>query len=271
MTKDARLFPALLRHWRARRGLSQLDLALAADVSARHVSFLETGRAHPSRDMVLRLGATLGVPLRDQNALLQAAGYAPAFPEPQVGELPGPITQAIERMLAQQEPFPMTVLDRTYGVVRVNAAAKRTLLQFVKDPAAMTAPPNVFALLFDPALARTYIQEWERVAHTLVGRLHREVLARPEDGDLSALLESLFRYPGVPGGWRQPDFSLPSEPTLELRFRKPGLDLGFLTTIAVFNAPQNVTLEELRIESYFPLDERTARECRRLSVATGGS
>jgi len=271
MSKDARLFPALLRYWRARRGLSQLDLALAADVSARHVSFLETGRTHPSHDMVLRLGATLDVPLRDQNALLRAAGHAPAFPEPQVGELPGPIAQAIERMLAQQEPFPMTVLDRTYGVVKANVAATRTLLQFVKDPAVMTAPPNVFAFLFDPALARPYVHDWERVAHAMVARLHREVLARPEDGELSALLESLFRYPGVPGGWRQPDFSAPNEPTLELRFRKPGLDLGFLTTMTVFSAPQNVTLEELRIESYFPLDQPTARACSRLSVTTGGS
>jgi transcriptional regulator with XRE-family HTH domain len=270
MTKEARLFPALLRHWRARRGLSQLDLALAADVSARHVSFLETGRARPSRDMVLRLGTTLAVPLRDQNALLQAAGYAPVFLEPGVGELPGPITQAIDRMLAQQEPFPMTVLDRTYDVIRANVAATRTLLHFVLDPAAMTAPPNVFALLFDPSLARTYVQDWERVAHAMVARLHREVLGRPEDGELSALLESLFRYPGVPGGWRQPDFSLPSEPTLELRLRKGELELGFLTTLAVFSAPQNVTLEELRIESYFPLDEQTARACERFSVAPGG-
>src|SRR5215831_6165015 len=112
---EARLFPALLRHWRMRRGLSQLDLALAADVSPRHVSFLETGRAQPSREMVLRLGATLGVPLRDQNSMLRAAGFPDQFPEPRLeGGLPEGVTQAIERMLAQQEPFPMVVFDRHY-------------------------------------------------------------------------------------------------------------------------------------------------------------
>src|SRR5438132_13360540 len=101
---ETRLFPALLRHWRARRGMSQLDLALAADVSARHVSFLETGRAQPSRDMALRLGATLGVPLRDQNELLRAAGFAAEFAEPNVdAELPSGVARAIERMLAQPE------------------------------------------------------------------------------------------------------------------------------------------------------------------------
>src|SRR5262249_22432530 len=115
---EARLFPALLRHWRTRHGLSQLDLALAADVSPRHVSFLETGRAQPSREMFLRLGATLGVPLRDQNAMLRAAGFPDEFPEPGLGDgLPAGITQAIERMLRQHEPFPMTVLDRHYNLL----------------------------------------------------------------------------------------------------------------------------------------------------------
>src|SRR5215831_16996649 len=104
---EPRLFPALLRHWRTRRGLSQLDLALAADVSARHVSFLETGRAQPSREMVLRLSATLSVPLREQNALLRASGFPEEFPEPGAADgLPVSIAQAIERMLAQHEPFP---------------------------------------------------------------------------------------------------------------------------------------------------------------------
>src|SRR5499427_6067429 len=110
---EPRLFPALLRDWRTRRGLSQLDLALAADVSARHVSFLETGRAQPSREMVLRLGATLNVPLRDQNDMLRAAGFAEEFAEPSLdGGLPEGVGRAIDRMLAQHEPYPMTVLDR---------------------------------------------------------------------------------------------------------------------------------------------------------------
>src|SRR5215467_909511 len=121
--EPSRLFPALLKHWRGRRGLSQLDLALAADVSARHVSFLETGRAQPSRDMVLRLGATLGIPLRDQNALLVAAGMPEAFPEPSFDDgLPEPIRLAVERMAEKQEPYPLVVMNRVYDVLLVNRA-----------------------------------------------------------------------------------------------------------------------------------------------------
>jgi transcriptional regulator with XRE-family HTH domain len=263
---DARLFPALLRHWRTRRGLSQLDLALAADVSPRHVSFLETGRAQPSRDMVLRLGATLAVPLRDQNALLRAAGIADAFPEPRLEDgLPDGVGQAIERMLKQHEPFPMTVLDRHYRVLRTNEGATRVLARFVADPSAMPAPLNVFALLFDPRLARPFIVDWEHVARAMTARLHREVLMRSGDADLAALLRSLFEYPNVPETWRQPDFSVPSDATLTLRLKRGDLALAFLTTLTVFNAPQNVTLEELCLESYFPLDEATTQACMRLA------
>lgn len=265
---DVSLFSALLRHWRTRRGLSQLDLALAADVSARHVSFLETGRAQPSREMVLRLGATLGVPLRDQNAMLRAAAFADEFPEPSLeGGLPSEVALAIERMLRQHEPFPMVVLDRHYQVLRTNEGAARVFARLIADPGAMPAKPNVFSLLFDPRLVRPFVVDWEKVARGLTARLHREALARPGDADLAALLRSLFDYPGVPVAWRQPDFSIPSEPTLTLRFKRDVLELGFLTTLTVFNAPQNVTLEELSIESYFPLDDATAERCAELARA----
>ncbi len=263
---ERRLFPALLRHWRTLRGLSQLDLALAAGVSARHVSFLETGPAQPSRDMVLRLGATLNVALRDQNELLRAAGFPDAFAESGLeGELPPGVTQAIDRMLAQHEPFPMTVLDRHYQVLRTNEGGSRLLALFIANPSALQAPPNVFAMLFDPRLARRFVVDWERVARASVARLHRETLAKPADGGLSALLRSLFEYPDVPESWRQPDFSTPSDPTLTLRLKRDDLELAFLTTVTVFSAPQNVTLEELRIESYFPLDEETAVACERIA------
>src|SRR6266851_5628429 len=216
---ETRLFPALLRHWRTLRGLSQLDLALAADVSSRHVSFLETGRAQPSREMVLRLATTLSVPLREQNDLLRAAGFPDAFAEPGLegGQPPG-VAQAIDRMLAQQEPFPMTVLDRHYSVLRTNGGGTRLLARFIADPSALGARPNAFAVLFDPRLARPFVVDWERVAHAFVSRLNRD-----------------------------------------------DLELAFLTTLTVFNAPQNVTLEELCLESYFPLDEATARACERIA------
>src|SRR6476646_9681551 len=129
---EGSIFPALLRHHRHLRGLSQLDLAVASDVSSRHVSFLETGRAQPSREMVLRLGACLSVPLRDQNEMLRAAGFPAEFAEPSMhGGLPPFIEQAITRMMQVHEPFPMTLLDRKFDVLRVNEGGARLLSRFV--------------------------------------------------------------------------------------------------------------------------------------------
>jgi transcriptional regulator with XRE-family HTH domain len=246
--------------------MSQLDLAVAADVSSRHVSFLETGRATPSRDMVLRLAATLAVPLRDQNEMLRAAGFPEEFAAPPLdGGLPRGVSLAIERMLAQHEPYPMTVLDRRYDVLRVNEGGARLLSRFVAEPSAAGARVNVFAMLFDPRLARPFVVGWERVAHAMIARLHRETLARPGDAELNGLLRSLFEQPNVPESWRQPDFESPNEATLTLRLRRGGLEVAFLTTMTVFSAPQNVTLEEIAIESYFPLDEETAAVCEKLA------
>jgi len=266
MTRESGLFPALLKHWRGRRGLSQLDLALAAEVSARHISFLETGRAQPSREMVLRLGATLEVPLRDQNALLAAAGFSPQFEEPSLDHgLPEAIAGALERMLAQQEPFPLAVINRHYDVLKVNGAAQRVMSRFIAQPLSVAPPLNVLRMVFDPHQLRPFVVDWERIARTLLSRAHREALARPDDLGLARLVQAMLEYPDVPESFRQPDFSCPSEPTLVLRLRRDDLALAFLTTVTAFNAPQNVTLDELRIESYFPIDQSTIEACERLA------
>jgi transcriptional regulator with XRE-family HTH domain len=264
--KRANLFSALLKYWRRERGMSQLDLSLAADVSSRHVSFMETGRAKPSREMVLVLASVLNVPLRDQNAMLQAAGFEAEFAEPSFeGELPPSIENVVERMLSVHEPYPMVIMNRRYDVLRMNAACMRILTPLVAEPAAIPTPINGFALLFDPRLIRPYIVDWPRVARTFLSRLHRESLASPQDEALGELLHALLEYPGVPDDWRTPDLSMPTDPTLSVWIEKDGLRMGFLTTLTVFSAPQNVTLEELRIESYFPLDDATAEACRRLA------
>jgi hypothetical protein len=216
--------------------------------------------------MVLRLAATLSVPLRDQNDMLRAAGYPEEFGAPSVeGGLSRGVALAIDRMLAQHEPFPMTVLDRRYDVLRTNSGGARILSRLVADPSALPSRPNVFVALFDPRLARPFVIDWERAAHAMVARLHRESLARPGDAELHGLLRSLFEFPGVPEAWRQPDFSAPSDATLTLRLRYGETELAFLTTMTVFSAPQNVTLEELSIESYFPLDDGTAAVCQSLA------
>lgn len=261
--EPTRLFPALLRHWRTRRGHSQLDLSLAAEVSSRHVSFLETGRAQPSREMVLRLATVLDLPLRDQNALLEAAGFSAAFSEATPERLPE-IERALERMLAQQEPYPMVVVDHRYDVVRTNQGAARLLARTIADPTALAEANNVFRLVFDPRLARAAIVDWERTARALLSRLYRESIGDPE---LTGLVRALLEYPDVPSSFRYPDFSLPSEPTMVLRLRVDGEELSFLTTMTMFSAPQNVTLDELRIETYFPLDDATVAACARMAAS----
>lgn len=259
----ATVFAALLKHWRGARGMSQLDLASAADVSTRHISFIETGRSRPSREMVLRLAATLDVPLREQNALLHAAGFSPQFAD-DVADLleDSAVGEALRRIMDKQEPYPLTVFDRHYRMVRMNRSATRLLGMLGVDPA---STPNLMELMFDPEGARPYIVDWERAARFMVARIQRELLHRPGDEALHLLLSRLLAYEGVPQSWRDSDFDIPSEPALSVRFEKDGLKLGFFTTLTVFQAPQNAALEELHIESYFPLDEVTEQVCLQLA------
>ncbi len=256
-----RLFPAVLKYWRGRRGLSQLDLALAADVSSRHVSFLETGRAQPSAEMVLQLLAALDVPLRDQNRALESAGFSPRFPEPTLEAVPAAVDLALARMMAQQEPFPLTVMTTGYDIVRANRASERLFARFVAEPEHLPTPLNLFTLLFDPRLLRPSVVDWEKVARSMMARLHRESLRRREDLRLSTLVEHVLELPGVPREFRQPDFAAEIAPIFTFQLRRDGFELSFLTAMTTFTAPQQVTLEELRIESLFPLDEATRIAC----------
>ena len=176
--------------------MSQLDLALAAEVSGRHVSFLETGRSRPSREMILRLGSTLDVPLREQNAMLRAAGLDEAFPDPgPETAFPPAIERAIDRMMAQHEPFPLVVFDRKYDIVRLNGGAARLLPRFVADPALLEPPVNAMLLLFDPRATRPFVEDWPQTARSMLARLHREVLASGGDAELGALLHRILELP----------------------------------------------------------------------------
>lgn len=262
------LFGALLKHWRRRRGWSQLDLALGADVSARHVSFLESGRAHPSEEMALRLLSALEVPLRDQNGILLAASFPARFAEPGLDAIHPSIDLAITRMLRQQEPFPLTVMTAGYDIIRANAAAATIFSHFTAEPDRLHGPPNLFDQVFDPRRARPFIRNWAQLGHHMIARLHREALHREGDARLRALLERALAYPDVPRDWRQPDFSRLDEPTFSLVLERGPLTLRFFTTATAFSAPQQVTLEELLIESYFPLDEATELACEKFRAAS---
>lgn len=260
------LVPALIKYWRGRRGLSQLDLAMNAEISARHLSFLETGRARPSREMLLRLGEALDIPLRDRNVMLRTAGYEDEYAEPGLEQgMPPAVARALEIMMQQHEPYPLVVMDRGFDAVKMNRGAAAVIGRLVADPTALVPPVNAFELLFDPRLTRPFVLDWEKAARTMLWRLHLESLSRPGDDTLGDLLARLHAYEGVPESWRSPDLSAPTDPVFTIRLRRDDLELGFLTTLTVFSAPHNITLEELRIESYYPLDEATAAFCRDLA------
>lgn len=278
----AGLFPALLKHWRRQRGLSQLDLALTAGVSARHLSFLETGRSRPSPEMVLQLATSLAVPLRQVNAMLRAAGHEPVYDESEDG-LPAAVADALALLKAHHEPFPLVVVDRTYRVLDLNQGALAVFGAILGDDSSdgstggPAAPADVLALglnlatlTFDPNGAQPNVVNFDEVGRQLLWRIQREVLADPDDGEMQDLLDQLLALPTVDPDWRQVDLVVPSDPALVLHLRGNGLDLRFLTMITAFQAPQNVAVEHLRIETWFPYDDDTADACRALATARPG-
>lgn len=260
------MFRALLRHYRNSRGMSQLDLSSAADVSSRHISFLETGRAQASREMVLRLCAAMGLGLRDMNALLQAAGMPRAFPEAKSAEsFPPAVETVIARMLAQQEPYPMLVMNPRYDVLKSNAAALRVFMRFAVDVSSLPTPLNALHLLFHPMGVRQHVQDWETLARSLMVHLQRETLERQADERIGELMRELTRYPDVPHAWQLPDLDQPSLAALELTLQRGDERMRFLTTTTIFNTALDVTLSDLRLESYFPADPATEAQCQKLA------
>ena len=243
---------ALLRDWRRRRRLSQLDLALEAGVSARHLSFLETGRAKPSRDMVLHLSEQLDVPLRDRNHMLFAAGFAPAFEERAI-DAPEmtPVRDALERVLTGHEPYPAVVVDRWWNL----AAANRSIAMFTEPvPAHLMEPPvNVLRVSLHPeGMAPRILNYGEWRAH-LLDRLRRQV-ALTADERLAALYEEVSAYPGETGEAHSPG----GEIAVPLRYDHDGRELAFFSTIATFGTAVDITLAELAIEAFFPANRTTA-------------
>ncbi|HEV8474649.1 MAG TPA: helix-turn-helix transcriptional regulator [Methylomirabilota bacterium] len=262
-------FGRLLREWRARRGMSQLDLSVEAGVSSRHLSFVETGRAMPSREMVVLLARTLDVPLRDRNDLLTAAGYAAIYratglDAPALGQA----RRALDFMLRQQEPYPALVLDRHWNVLDVNAGSARVQAAFLDaNEVSALGPPNAMRLMFHPSGFRPWIVNWEPTAASLIQWLHRDVATGFADAQTRALLAELLSYPDVPRQWRALDLDASPAPFLPIEFRKNDLTLRYFTTLTTLGTPHDITLQELRVESFFPADEATETASRRLAGA----
>lgn len=265
----SRDFGNLLRHWRLVRRMSQLDLAGEANVSGRHLSFLETGRAQPSREMVQQLGNALDLPLNEQNTLHLAAGYAPPFGERELDALDlEHVRHALDFMLRQQEPYPSIVIDGRWDIRMRNDASKRLFGLFQEayefDRALAN---NAMHVVFHPDGLRQFIVNWEEFAGSLIQILHREA-GHSGIGAATQLRNEILAYPGVPDGWSMPQGSSQASPVLTMQLKKGDLELAFFSTMTTFAMPQDVALQQLKIEAFYPTDSKTADTARRLAMAT---
>jgi transcriptional regulator with XRE-family HTH domain len=242
---------AFLRYWRRQRGKSQLDLSLDTGVSQRHISFVESGRSVPSRELLLSLAKTLDVPLREQNVLLLASGYAPVYLE-NTWDAPemAIVTRAIDLMLRQHEPHPALVLDRYWNILKTNDAAPRFFGSFV-DLSRRKKPRNLLHLMFDPNGMRPFVEDWAQVASGLLQRVYREAVGHVNDKRTFELLDDLNKYPGVK------DLNVvrnTQSPVVPITFVRGSERTSYFSIISTVGLPQDITAQELRIECMFPAE-----------------
>jgi transcriptional regulator with XRE-family HTH domain len=263
-------FGDLLRYWRGVRRKSQLDLASDAMTTPRYVSFVETGRSQPSRQMVVRLARALDVPLRERNGLLLAAGFAPLYPgEPLDGAALARVDAALTAMLDQHEPFPAVVMDRRWDVLRTNRGAGLLFGRLLggRPP---PEPANVLRLFIEPGPVRDQVLNADAVAAGLLERARREAVAGVLDPDTADLVASLRRRPEVAAALAAAaasDAATPAAPVVDVRFLLDGTTLAFFSVVSSLGTPSDVTAQELRVEAFFPSDETTAAAWRELAGA----
>jgi transcriptional regulator with XRE-family HTH domain len=258
-------FGTLLKQWRDRRNFSQLDLAFTSQVSQRHISFLESGRAKPSQEMVLQLATVLEIPLRHQNLLLTAAGFAPIHTET---DLSAPemtsVRKAIDLILHQHQPYPAFVVDRYWNLLLTNQGATRLLDAFIEPDKLHTlfyvdGKINIVRVMFHPQGLRPFIVNWESCANHLLQRVHRETLVEPESEVSHQLLSELMSYPDAERIWQSSSRTADHALLLTIHLHRDDLELKFFSTIATLGTPYDITLQELRIECLFPANDATER------------
>ena len=251
----------LVREWRERRSLSQLELASGSAVSARHLSFIETGRARPSREMVLHLAERLRVPARERNRMLLAGGYAPVFPQRSLDddEMP-PVWEAFDRFLAAHEPYPAIVVDRLRNLVAANESVE--VLTAAVAPELLAPPANALRITLHPDGLGPYIVNFDEWSGHVLWHLRRDI-AVAGDHELEDLYAELASYPRV--NTRREALETPSaaDIVLPLRLRRDGDELSFFSTMAVFGTAVDVTLAELAIETFYPADRETETVLRK--------
>lgn len=258
-----RLCGELLRKWRKARHVSQLDLAMKSRTSQRHLSFVETGRAQAGREMILNVTEALDMPLRARNEILLAGGYAPYFPERPLAAVElGAINTVLTRMLRHHDPYPAMALDGTWNIVMRNETSTRIIKSCVSDRAltqiAVHGNLNFMRLMFAPNGLRPHIRSWAETSRILLARLRREAASYP--GSPS---ESLLRELREDNDLPVLEFGdAPLESTIPMTIDVDGCVLRFMNTLTTFGTPQDITLQELRIEMSFPADEATERFLR---------
>ncbi len=256
-------FATALRYWRDKRGYTQLRLSTDSGISQRHISFLESGRSQASREMVLKLGIVLDIPLRERNVMLLAAGYAPAYRERRLSDPElASVKQALDFMLAQQAPYPALVVDRLWNLVMANAPATMMMRWLLEMPDGAPLPRegvNVLKLMLDPHGVRKHLQNWEDVCADLLHWIQREAMSDGLGSEAANLLSELAALPGISETPRLANLDARALPFLPMQIRKDGIALNLFTSIATMGTPHDVTVHELRIESFFPADEATAQ------------
>jgi transcriptional regulator with XRE-family HTH domain len=257
-------FPSALRYWRGKRGHSQLQLSMIGKVSQRHISFLESGRAQPSRELILKLGVVLDIPLRQRNIMLLAAGFAPAYQERKLADPElASVRYALEFMLRQQAPYPALVVDRLWNLQMLNGPAAGMFSWLLDLPPGAPIPVdgtlNVLRLMLDSKGVRPYIANWDDVAPDALHWIEREAMSDGPGSEASTLLQELtaLAAAGQQSGRRRDNAERNGLPFLPLTLQKDGIELQLFTAIATLGTPRDVTLHELRIETFFPADGPT--------------
>lgn len=275
-------FPQLLRFWRNRRGYSQLALALAAGVSQRHVSFLESARAAPSRNMILQLAEELNVPLRHRNQMLLAAGFAPAYPEQglaspadEASPMMQAVRHAVKLILDKQAPYPAIVLDRFWHLLDANAAHRRLMRWAIGDDRAEGEPGavNMMKLVFDPTALWPAIVNREAVGRYLARRVRQELALHAIDpatqrllNDIRTLQPALFDAADAPTPAAPTTDAGDPPPFLPVTLQRDGVTISLFTTLTTLGTPRDAGLQEMRIECFYPADEASRRALERMTL-----
>jgi transcriptional regulator with XRE-family HTH domain len=255
-------FAQALRYWRGKRGRSQLRLSADSNISQRHISYLESGRSQPSKALILRLGTVLYIPLRQRNAMLLAAGFAPAYQERKLSDPEvKSVRLALDSMLTQQMPFPALVVDRLWNLMMANGPAimmMKWLMDVPKDEQLPIEGINVIKLILDKNTLRQYVVNWQDVCADLLLWIQREAMSDGPGSEATRLLDELTAMPGISRAALIPNLDTLALPFLTMTLKKGGVTLNLFTAITTLGTPRDVTLHELRIETFFPADEATA-------------